>query len=251
MGQKVCPIGMRVGIIKTWDSRWYAEKKEYVKWLHQDINIRNVLMKELKNANVSKIEIERTKKEIVIFIKTFRVGLVLGQEGKNIIKLIKLVHITICDRKIEIKINVIEIKNPNIDAQLVANNIAEQIINRASFRSVQKLAIKKAMKSGAQGIKTSVSGRLGGVDMARKEGYTEGIVPLTTLRSNIDYAFAEALTTYGQIGIKVWICKGEILDKNVFLKDNEKINFEKRNFNSLNKNSNNKLKSNYFIKEIK
>lgn len=160
-------------------------------------------MKKLKGASVSKIEIERTKKEIVIFIRTARVGVVLGQEGKNIVELVKLVRVTIGDRKMEVKINVVEIKNPDTDAQLVANTIAEQIVNRASFRTVQKLAIKKAMKAGAQGIKTAVSGRLGGVDMARTEGYTEGTVPLATLRSDIDYALAEALTTYGQIGVKV------------------------------------------------
>ncbi|WP_374696356.1 30S ribosomal protein S3 [Spiroplasma endosymbiont of Polydrusus formosus] len=231
MGQKVSPTGLRVGVIKTWDSRWYAEKQEYVKWLHQDIKIRKALLKELKGASISKIEIERTKKEIVIFIRTARVGIVLGQEGKNIAKLVKLVYVTIGDRKMEVKINVVEIKNPDTDAQLVANTIAEQIVNRASFRSVQKLAIKKAMKAGAQGIKTSVSGRLGGVDMARTEGYTEGTVPLATLRSDIDYALSEALTTYGQIGVKVWMCKGEILSKELLSTSDEKPKFERRNFN--------------------
>ncbi len=252
MGQKVSPTGLRVGVIKTWDSRWYAEKQEYVKWLHQDIKIRKALMKELKGASVSKIEIERTKKEIVIFIRTARVGVVLGQEGKNIAKLVKLVHVTIGDRKIEVKINVVEIKNPDTDAQLVANTIAEQIVNRASFRSVQKLAIKKAMKAGAQGIKTSVSGRLGGVDMARTEGYTEGTVPLATLRSDIDYALSEALTTYGQIGVKVWICKGEILSKELVSTSDEKPKFEKRDFNRLNNNRRDQgLKSHPAAKEVK
>ncbi len=236
MGQKVSPTGLRVGVIKTWDSRWYAEKQEYIKWLHQDIKIRKALMKELKGASVSKIEIERTKKEIVIFIRTARVGIVLGQERKKISKLLKLVHVTIGDRKIEVKINVVEIKNPDTDAQLVANTISEQIVNRTSFRSAQKLAIKKAMKAGAQGIKTSVSGRLGGVDMARTEGYTEGTVPLSTLRSDIDYALAEALTTYGQIGVKVWICKGEILSKELVSTSDEKPKFEKRDFNRSNNN---------------
>ena len=231
MGQKVSPTGLRIGVIKTWDSRWYAEKQDFVNWLHQDIKIRKALMQKLKNASVSKIEIERTKKEIVIFIRTARVGVVLGQEGKNIPELVKLIRKTIHDRKMEIKINVVEIKNPDIDAQLVANTIAEQIVNRASFRTVQKLAIRKAMKAGAKGIKTLVSGRLGGVDMARTEGYSEGIVPLATLRSDIDYALAEALTTYGQIGVKVWICKGEILGNQLVSYTDEKPKWEKKDFN--------------------
>lgn len=211
MGQKVNPIGFRVGVNRGWDSRWYAEGKEYVKWLHQDNIIRKCLMSNLKNAAVSKIEIERTKKEIVIFIKTARVGIVLGQEGKNIDPLIKKIRIAIKDRKINIKINVIEVRNPDIDAQLMANSIADQLVNRAPFRIAQKLVIRKALKAGAKGVKTLVSGRLGGVEMARTEGYSEGTVPLATLRSDIDYAQAEALTTYGQIGVKVWVCKGEIL----------------------------------------
>ncbi|WP_342252558.1 30S ribosomal protein S3 [Spiroplasma endosymbiont of Amphibalanus improvisus] len=212
MGQKVSPIGLRIGINKPWYSEWYAEKDVYVKWLHQDIIIRKVLLKELQKSGVSKIKIERNKKEIILYIHTARPGMVLGQEGKNIKQLITLVQKTVKNKNLNVKINVVEIKIPDLDAQLVANTIAEQIVNRASFRTVQKLAIRKALKAGAKGIKTSVSGRLGGVEMARTEGYLEGSVPLATLRSDIDYALAEALTTYGQIGVKVWICKGEILN---------------------------------------
>ncbi|AHI54153.1 30S ribosomal protein S3 [Spiroplasma sabaudiense Ar-1343] len=219
MGQKVSPNALRIGIIRTWDNRWFAEKQEYVKWLHQDIKIRKNVLKKLRNAAVSKIEIERTKKEIKIIIKSARPAIVLGQEGKNIENIVLEVKKTIKDRTANIKIDVVEIKNPDVDATLVAQWIGEQISNRASFRTVQKLAIRKALRAGAKGIKTSVSGRLGGVEMARTEGYLEGSVPLSTLRSDIDYALYEAKTTYGQIGVKVWINHGEILVKEVKNKD--------------------------------
>ncbi|AUB32090.1 30S ribosomal protein S3 [Spiroplasma floricola] len=214
MGQKVSPNVLRIGIIRGWENRWYAEKGEYVKWLHQDIKIRKAVEKQLKNAAVSKIEIERTKKEITLVIRSARPAIVLGQEGKNVENIVLTVRKTIKDRKADVKVKVIEIKNPDVDAKLVATFIGEQITNRASFRTVQKLAIRKALKAGAKGIKTSVSGRLGGVEMARTEGYLEGSVPLSTLRSDIDYALYEARTTYGQIGVKVWINHGEILGKN-------------------------------------
>jgi len=213
MGQKVSPKALRIGVIKTWDDRWYAEKNEYVKWLHQDINIRKSILKLLNNAAISKIEIERTKKEIILFIHTSRPAIVLGQEGKNVGNIVLSVKKIIKDKNAQVKINVIEIKNPDVDARLVAQFIGEQISNRASFRTAQKLAIRKALKAGAKGIKTLVSGRLGGVDMARSEGYLEGLVPLSTLRSDIDYALYEARTTYGQIGVKVWINHGEIFGK--------------------------------------
>lgn len=213
MGQKVSPNALRIGIIRTWDDRWYAEKGEYVKWLHQDIKVRKAVLTLLKNAAVSKVEIERTKKEIILFIRTARPAIVLGQEGKNVEKIALTVKKTIKDKNAQVKVNVIEIKNPDVDARLVAQFIGEQIVNRASFRTVQKLAIRKALKAGAVGIKTSVSGRLGGVEMARTEGYLEGSVPLSTLRSDIDYALYEARTTYGQIGVKVWINHGEIIGK--------------------------------------
>ncbi|WP_339034013.1 30S ribosomal protein S3 [Spiroplasma endosymbiont of Cantharis rufa] len=213
MGQKVSPNVLRIGIIRGWDNRWYAEKGEYVKWLHQDIKIRKAVEKQLKNAAVSKIEIERTKKEITLVIRSARPAIVLGQEGKNVENIVLTVRKTIKDRKADVKVKVIEIKIPDVDAKLVAQFIGEQITNRASFRTVQKLAIRKALKAGAKGIKTAVSGRLGGVEMARTEGYLEGSVPLSTLRSDIDYALYEARTTYGQIGVKVWINHGEIIGK--------------------------------------
>jgi len=215
MGHKVSPNGLRYGINKDWQSRWYATNNEdLAKWILQDYHIRKALFAHLKTSGVSKIEVERTKSQIIIFINCVRVGSVLGQGGANIEVLTLLVRKTIKDRKIGIKINVVEIKNPDIDAQIIANTLAQQISNRMSHRTTQKLAIRKAMRAGAKGIKTRVSGRLGEADMARVEGYSESSVPLATLRSNIDYAHAEAKTTFGQIGIKVWVYKGEILSGN-------------------------------------
>nr|VZR99725.1 30S ribosomal protein S3 [Mycoplasma feriruminatoris] len=213
MGQKVSPNVLRLGIVRDWENRWYAEKGQYVKWLDQDIKIRTALFKLLKDAAVSKIDIERTTKDLTLFIKTARPAIVLGQEGKNIEKIVLAVRKTVKNKKLIVNVRVIEIKNPDADATLVARWIGEQISNRASFRTVQKLAIKKALKAGAKGIKTAVSGRLGGVEMARTEGYLEGSVPLSTLRNNIDYALYEAPTTYGQIGVKVWINHGEVFKK--------------------------------------
>ncbi|WP_342277962.1 30S ribosomal protein S3 [Spiroplasma endosymbiont of Nephrotoma flavescens] len=216
MGQKASPHGLRLGINKDWDSRWYAKDKNFANWLHSDIKIRKVILKKWKNAAIAKVEIERTKENITLFIHSSRPGVVLGQEGSNIENIIKAIRRAIgltTNSKLDIKINVVDIKVSDLNAQLVAENMAQQIVNRASFRTIQKLAIRKAMKAGAKGIKTLVSGRLGGVDMARSEGYAEGSVPLATLRSDIDYAKASALTTYGLIGIKVWIYKGEILSE--------------------------------------
>ncbi|ASP28706.1 30S ribosomal protein S3 [Spiroplasma corruscae] len=235
MGQKVSPNVLRIGIIRSWDNRWYAEKKEYVKWLHQDIKIRSAVLKKLKNAAVSKIEIERTKKEITLVIRSARPAIVLGQEGKNVENIVLVVKKTIHDKKAVVKVKVIEIKNPDIDARLVAQFIGDQITNRASFRTVQKLAIRKALKAGAKGIKTAVSGRLGGVEMARTEGYLEGSVPLSTLRSDIDYALYEARTTYGQIGVKVWINHGEILGKGMQSNRDSKVIEENRTFKKVSK----------------
>jgi small subunit ribosomal protein S3 len=226
MGQKVSPNVLRIGIIRTWENRWFAEKGEYVKWLHQDIKIKNTLKKQLNSGFVSKIEIERTKKEITVIIHTARPAIVLGQDGKNIENIVLTVKKVIKDRNAHVKVNVVEVKNPDVNAALVARFIGEQITNRASFRTVQKLAIRKALKAGAKGIKTAVSGRLGGVDMARTEGYLEKSVPLLTLRSDIDYALYEAKTTYGQIGVKVWINHGEILGKDKH--DSKKTVEEKR-----------------------
>jgi len=208
MGHKVSPVGMRVGIIRDWDSRWYADKN-YSDLLLEDIKIRNFLFDTLKGASVSRIEIERTAKQIEIIVRTARPGVVIGPNGENIANVNKeLAKLVGGDKAVHVK--VVEIANPDLDAILVAQNIAEQLEARASFRSAQKKAIQRTMRSGAKGIKTKISGRLGGADIARSEGYSEGVVPLHTLRADIDYAHAEAKTTYGRLGVKVWICRGEV-----------------------------------------
>ena len=207
MGQKVSPIGLRVGIIRDWESRWYAEK-DFGTLLVEDIKVRAFLVKKLKNAFVSRIEIERTKDTLNLIIRSARPGAVMGQEGANIKVLIEAL-IKMTKKKVNVK--VLQVANPNLDATLVAQKIASELEARKSFRTVQKRAIIDAMKSGAKGIKTLVSGRLGGADIARSEGYAEGVVPLHTLRSDIDYSHAEAMTTYGKLGVKVWICRGEVL----------------------------------------
>lgn len=208
MGQKVNPIGQRIGIILDWESRWYADKNDVADLLHEDIKIRELIYDLYKNASVSKIEIERSKKRVIITVNTAKPGMVIGRNAETkkavVEKLQKLTNKTVY-------LNVVEIKRAEIDALLVAENIARQLENRASFRRVQKVAIQRALKSGARGCKTLISGRLGGAEMARSEGYSEGNVPLHTLRANIDYALAEAKTTYGLLGVKVWIYKGEIL----------------------------------------
>ena len=209
MGQKVSPIGLRVGVNRNWNSRWYANDKDFAPLLHEDIRIRDFIYKKLKGAYVANIEIERAKNRVNIFVHTSRPGVVIGKDGEAVDALRKEVAKMVAGK--QVFINIVEIKNPDVVAQLVANRIAEQLENRASFRTVQKRAIQSAMRAGAKGIKTAVSGRLGGADMARTEGYSEGNVPLHTLRADIDYATAEADTTYGKLGVKVWICKGEIL----------------------------------------
>ena len=208
MGQKVSPVGLRLGINKTWKSNWYADKKNFAKYLDNDVKIRRFLSGKLKDAAVSSILIERNATKTEVIINTAKPGVVIGHGGDDIEKLKKELS-KLVDENIEISI--MEIKNPDIDAALVAENIAHQIEGRVSFRVAQKKAIRNAMKAGAKGIKTAVSGRLGGADMARTEGYTEGNIPLHTLRADVDYAHKEADTTYGKIGVKVWIYKGEIL----------------------------------------
>ena len=208
MGQKVSPIGLRVGINKTWESKWYAGNKDFAKFLNNDVKIRRFLEKKLKDAAVSCILIERNANKTDVIISTAKPGVIIGHNGEDIEKLKNEVAKLVNEN---IQISIKEVKNPDIDAALVAENIAHQIENRVSFRIAQKRAIRNAMKAGAKGIKTSVSGRLGGADMARTEGYTEGNIPLHTLRADIDYAHKEANTTYGKIGVKVWIYKGEIL----------------------------------------
>lgn len=208
MGQKVSPIGLRVGINKTWESKWYAGNKDFAKFLNNDVKIRRFLEKKLKDAAVSCILIERNANKTDVIISTAKPGVIIGHNGEDIEKLKNEVAKLVNEN---IQISIKEVKNPDIDAALVAENIAHQIENRVSFRIAQKRAIRNAMKAGAKGIKTSVSGRLGGADMARAEGYTEGNIPLHTLRADVDYAHKEANTTYGKIGVKVWIYKGEIL----------------------------------------
>ncbi len=208
MGQKVSPIGLRIGINKTWESKWYAGNKDFAKYLDNDVKIRKFLSKKLKDAAVSSILIERNSSKTEVIINTAKPGVVIGHGGDDIEKL-KLELSKLVNE--EIQISIMEVKKPDIDAALVAENIAHQIENRVSFRIAQKRAIRNAMKAGAKGIKTAVSGRLGGADMARTEGYTEGNIPLHTLRADVDYAHKEADTTYGKIGVKVWIYKGEIL----------------------------------------
>ena len=207
MGQKVNPHGLRVGIIKDWDSKWYAEE-DFADYLVEDYKIRKFLKNKLYSAGVSKIEIERTADKVKVIIYTAKPGIVIGKGGAEIDK-VKAEVQKFTSKKLVVDIK--EIKRPDKDAQLVAENIAQQLENRISFRRAMKSCMSRTMKSGAKGIKTSVSGRLGGVDMARTEFYSEGTIPLQTLRADIDYGFAEADTTYGKVGVKVWIYKGEVL----------------------------------------
>lgn len=211
MGQKVCPIGLRLGITKTWDSKWYAEKQRYIDLLHEDLKIRNLIKKEFYQAAISKIELERAASERVrIVINSARPGMIIGRKGQEIEALRqKLSKMTGKDIYLDIR----EVKRPEIDAQLVSENVALQIERRVAFRRAMKRGLSSAMRLGALGIKIMVSGRLGGAEIARKEWYREGRVPLATLRADIDYGFAEARTTYGIIGVKVWIFKGEVLEK--------------------------------------
>jgi len=208
MGQKVNPVGLRVGVIRDWDARWYSNDKDFATLLHEDLKIRDYINTKFKRASISRVEIERSKNRVSIIIHTGKPGMVIGRGGAEKDATVAALS-KMTGKKIFVRI--VEVKRPETDAQLVANSIAEQLENRASFRRVQKMAIGRAIKFGAKGIKTQVSGRLGGADMARKEGYSEGNVPLHTLRADIDYATAEADTTYGKLGIKVWIYKGEVL----------------------------------------
>ena len=219
MGQKVNPIGYRLGVNKDWESKWYSNK-DYAKYLNNDIKIREYLEKNLKDAAIASVIIERKKDRCEVTIYTAKPGVIIGRGGEDIEKLRNKLKKLVGE---EIYINIVEEKKPDLNAKLVAMNIANQIAARAPFRSAQKRAIKNVLKAGAKGCKTSVSGRLGGAEMARTEGYTEGTVPLHTIRADVDYATAEADTTYGKIGVKVWIYKDEILpakkmkgaDKNV------------------------------------
>jgi len=209
MGQKVSPVGLRIGINRGWEANWYANKSDFSKCLENDLKIRKFLAKRLSDAGVSTIEIERNTKRCEITIHTSKPGVIIGKGGEEIENLKKEISKLV---KEEVQISIVDIKKPDLDATLVAESIATQIENRASFRMAQKKAIRNVMKSGAKGVKTLVSGRLNGADIARSEGYSEGTIPLHTLRASVDYATAEADTTFGKIGVKVWIYKGEILN---------------------------------------
>ena len=207
MGQKVNPHGLRVGIIKDWDTKWYAEK-EFANYLVEDVKIRKFIKKRLYSSGISKIAIERTAERVKITVYTAKPGIVIGRNGQAIEELKGQVQKL---TKHKVAINIEEIKRPELDAQLVAENIAQQLENRVSFRRAMKSCMGRTMKARALGIKAACSGRLGGADIARTEFYSEGTIPLQTLRADIDYGFAEADTTYGKVGVKVWIYKGEVL----------------------------------------
>jgi small subunit ribosomal protein S3 len=209
MGQKVNPIGLRLGVNRTWDSRWFADRQQYAKLLHQDLKIRKELKEKLNAAGVSRIIIERPHKKCRITIYAARPGVVIGKKGADIDKLRKDIAIL---TEGEVFLNLVEIKKPEVDSQLVAESICQQLERRIAFRRAMKRSIQSAMRLGAKGIRMNLSGRLGGAEIARMEWYREGRVPLHTIRADIDFGFAEALTTYGIIGVKVWIFKGEVLE---------------------------------------
>lgn len=210
MGQKVNPIGLRLGIIKTWDSRWYAEKKKYAEYIYEDHKIRKFLKKKLYHAGISKVEIERSANRIRLIIFAARPGIVIGKKGSEI-ELLKRDLVKLVDNQVLIEVQ--EVRKPEVDAQLVAENVATQLERRVAFRRAMKRAVTSSMRFGAQGVKIMAAGRLAGAEMARREWYREGRMPLHTLRADIDYGYAEARTTYGIIGVKVFIFKGEILKK--------------------------------------
>ncbi|MDD3654316.1 MAG: 30S ribosomal protein S3 [Desulfotomaculaceae bacterium] len=208
MGQKVNPKGLRIGIIRDWEGKWFADKKNYASLLHEDITIRKYIKKKLFSAGVSRIQIERAANRVKVFIHTAKPGIVIGRGGIEVENLRKQLELITGK---QVSVNIIEIKVPELDAQLVAENVASQLVKRIAFRRAMKQVVTRSMKMGAKGIKIACGGRLAGAEIARTEWYSEGKVPLHTLRADIDYGFAEANTTYGKIGIKVWIYKGEVL----------------------------------------
>ena len=212
MGQKVSPHGIRVGINKDWSSTWIANKKDFSKFLIEDQNIRKQLNKKYANCNISKIDIERTANRVVVDIYTSRPGVLIGNKGAGVEEIKKLV-LSLTENK-NVNINIKEVKKPDLDAMIVAQGIASQLEKRISFRRAMKQGMQKVMKAGAKGCKIQIGGRLDGAEIARSEHYQEGMLPLQTLRSDIDYAYCITKTTYGVLGVKVWICKGEILKKN-------------------------------------
>jgi small subunit ribosomal protein S3 len=208
MGQKINPHGFRVGVIQDWDAKWYADDNNFADVLHEDLKIREHIDTVLADASVSRVEIERAANRINVSINTSKPGMVIGKGGSEVDKLRSQLNNLTGKR---VHVNIVEIKKPELDAKLVAEDIAEQLENRIAFRRAQKQAIQQTMRAGAEGVRTVVSGRLNGADMARTEGFSEGTVPLHTIRADIDYAHAEADTTFGKIGVKVWISKGEVL----------------------------------------
>jgi small subunit ribosomal protein S3 len=221
MGQKVNPIGLRLGVNRTWDSRWYASSSEYSRLLHEDIRIRKFLRDRLSAAGISKIIIERPLKKCRVTIYTAKPGVVIGKKGSDIEKLRK--ELAAMAPGTEVFLNLVEVRKPETDANLVAEGIAQQLERRVAFRRAMKRAMQSAMRLGAQGIRINVSGRLGGAEIARMEWYREGRVPLHTLRADVDYGFAEAQTAYGQIGVKVWVFKGEIMEHDPMAQDKRAI----------------------------
>ena len=217
MGQKVKPIGMRLGVNRTWESRWYADKGEYANLLHEDLKIRNMLVKDLRQAGVSRVVIERPHKKCRVTIHSARPGVIIGKKGADIEKLKQRIA-KMTDS--EVVLNIVEVRKPEVDAQLVAESIAQQLERRVGFRRAMKRAVQSAMRLGAQGIRINCGGRLGGAEIARTEWYREGRVPLHTLRADIDYGVAEAMTAYGICGVKIWIFKGEIMEHDPMARDN-------------------------------
>ena len=216
MGQKVNPIGMRLGVNRTWESRWYAGKGEYAGLLHEDLKIRDTLMRDLRQAGVARVVIERPHKKCRVTIHSARPGVIIGKKGADIEKLkTKIVKMT----SSEVVVNIVEVRKPEVDAQLVAESIAQQLERRVGFRRAMKRAVQSAMRLGALGIRINCGGRLGGAEIARTEWYREGRVPLHTLRANIDYGVAEAMTAYGICGVKIWIFKGEIMEHDPMARD--------------------------------
>lgn len=209
MGQKVSPVGLRLGVNRTWDSRWYAEGDEYGKLLHEDLSIREFLFKELSQAGISKVVIERPAKKCRVTIYSARPGIIIGKKGADIEKLRRKVAVF---TKSDVSLNIVEVRKPEIDAKLIADNIAQQLERRVAFRRAMKRAVQSAMRLGAGGIRINCAGRLGGAEIARTEWYREGRVPLHTLRADIDYGTSEAHTAYGICGMKVWVFKGEIME---------------------------------------
>ena len=222
MGQKVHPHGLRVGVIKEWDAKWYADKKNFADNLVEDHKIRNFVKKNSYAAGVSRIEIERAAKRIKLNIYTAKPGMIIGKGGQGIESLKNQLQKIVSNKNI--LINIVELKRPEADAQLIAENIAQQLEKRIAFRRAMKQSIQRAMRTGVKGIKTACSGRLAGAEIARTEHYNEGTIPLQTLRADIDYGFAEANTTYGKIGVKVWVYKGEVLPARKNINEKEEAN---------------------------